>query len=117
MTLVESLDDVVTEIVDDLYLAHFGQERDEPAAGPAAALELARAVVANPSAELRPVDPPPGTDAAVRVELREDVWRSWSAASAAAASSATTIYSAGWPLRWSPTIRLPAGACTGAGRS
>ena len=30
VTLVESLDDLVTEIVDDLYLAHFGQERDDP---------------------------------------------------------------------------------------
>lgn len=31
VTLLDSLDDLVTEIVDDLYLAHFGQERDDPA--------------------------------------------------------------------------------------
>ncbi len=31
--LVESLDELVTEIVDDLYLARFGRERDAPAAG------------------------------------------------------------------------------------
>ena len=30
VTLLESLDDLVAEIVDDLYLAHFGQERDDP---------------------------------------------------------------------------------------
>ena len=30
VTLVESLDELVAEIVDDLYLAHFGQERDDP---------------------------------------------------------------------------------------
>ncbi len=30
VTLVESLDELVTEIVDDLYLRHFGQERDDP---------------------------------------------------------------------------------------
>ena len=32
VTLVESLDELVTEIVDDLYLRHFGQERDDPSA-------------------------------------------------------------------------------------
>ncbi|MDT5136489.1 MAG: exodeoxyribonuclease beta subunit, partial [Mycobacterium sp.] len=31
VTLVEDLDELVTEIVDDLYLAHFGRERDDPA--------------------------------------------------------------------------------------
>ena len=67
VTLAESLDDLVTEIVDDVYLAHFSQQRDEPQLSRGAALDLARAVVANPSAERRPIEPPAGTDAAVRV--------------------------------------------------
>ena len=52
VTLVESLDDLVTEVVDDLYLAHFGRSQDDPPLSRADALSLARAVVANPSAEL-----------------------------------------------------------------
>lgn len=67
--LVESLEDVVRDIVDDLYLAHFGQERDEPLLSYDAALRLAREVVAGAHTELRPTDPAPGTDAAVRVEF------------------------------------------------
>ena len=54
VTLVEDLDDLVTEIVDDLYLAHFGQERDDPALSYRDALRIAREVVRNPSTELRP---------------------------------------------------------------
>ncbi|MBX7452136.1 exodeoxyribonuclease V subunit beta [Mycolicibacterium sp. 3033] len=67
--LVESLEDVVHDIVDDLYLAHFGQEREEPLLSYDAALRLAREVVAGAHTELRPSDPAPGTDPAVRVEF------------------------------------------------
>ena len=70
VTLLESLDDLVAEIVDDLYLAHFGQERDDPVLQYGAALKLAREVVNNPAAELRPRDPEPGSEAAVRVRAR-----------------------------------------------
>ena len=65
VTLVESLDDLVAEIVDDLYLAHFGQERDDPVLTYRDALRLAREVVKNPSTELRPLDPEPDSRAAV----------------------------------------------------
>lgn len=65
--LVESLDDLTAEIVDDLYLAHFGQQRDDPAMTRSQALDLAREVVRNAGTELRPADPPDGTQAAVRV--------------------------------------------------
>jgi exodeoxyribonuclease V beta subunit len=65
--LVESLDDLTGEIVDDLYLAHFGHQRDEPALTREQALELAREVVGNGGTELRPHNPPPGSEAAVRV--------------------------------------------------
>ncbi|KUI26141.1 exodeoxyribonuclease V subunit beta [Mycobacterium sp. IS-1496] len=67
--LVESLDDLTAEIVDDLYLAHFGQQRDDPALTRGEALELAREVVRNAGTELRPQHPPTGTEAAVRVEF------------------------------------------------
>ncbi|QUR66348.1 exodeoxyribonuclease V subunit beta [Mycobacterium spongiae] len=72
-TLVESLDDVVAQIVDDLYLTHFGAERDEVALSRSGALNLARAVVADPCAELRPHHPDPQSVAAVRLRFATDV--------------------------------------------
>ena len=45
VVLVEDLNELVTEIVDDLYLAHFGQEPDEPVLNYRDALRLAREVV------------------------------------------------------------------------
>ena len=71
--LVESLEELVTEIVDDLYLARFGQVREEPPLTYRQALNLAREVVANASTQLRPSDPEPGTVAAMRVEFAEAV--------------------------------------------
>lgn len=73
VTLAESLDDLVIEVVDDLYLAHFGQDPDDPPMSRGDALDLARAVVANPSAELRPTDPAPGTQPAIRVDFAKAV--------------------------------------------
>ncbi|MBW0020047.1 MAG: UvrD-helicase domain-containing protein, partial [Mycobacterium sp.] len=73
VTLVEDLDELVAEIVDDLYLARFGSERDDPALGYPDALRIARTVVNNPSTMLRPRDPQPGSQAAVRVNFAEDV--------------------------------------------
>jgi exodeoxyribonuclease V beta subunit len=67
--LVENLDHLTTEIVDDLYLAHFGQQRDDPALTREQALDLARQVVGNAGAELRPRDPVPGSEAEVRVSF------------------------------------------------
>ena len=58
--LQESLDDLVTEIVDDLYLAHFGRQEDDPALTYKQARDLARAVVNDPCAKLRPLDPDAG---------------------------------------------------------
>ena len=67
--LVESLDDVVTEIVDDIYLAHFGQQKDAPPLTHDDALDLARAAVDNPGTAIRPVDAPDGSEAAIRVDF------------------------------------------------
>lgn len=71
--LVDNLEALVTEIVDDLYLARFGRDRDEPALTYKHALSLAKEVVNNPSTELRPHDPQPGTRAALRVEFARAV--------------------------------------------
>lgn len=73
VTLVESLDELVTEIVDDLYLRHFGRERDNPLLAHADALRLAREVVEHPATELRPKDPPADSRAAVCVSFAKDV--------------------------------------------
>jgi exodeoxyribonuclease V beta subunit len=73
VTLVESLDELVTEIVDDLYLQRFGQSADTPKLTRKDALSLALAVVGDPGTQLRPVDPPPGTTAALRVSFAHAV--------------------------------------------
>jgi exodeoxyribonuclease V beta subunit len=73
VTLVESLDELVTEIVDDLYLRRFGQKRDDPMLTHADALRLAREVVKNPATELRPKDPDPDSRAAVCIAFAKDV--------------------------------------------
>ena len=69
LELKESLDDLVAEVVDDLYLARFRQDRDRPAFSREEALALARDVVGNPHATLTPIDPAPGTPAAARVDF------------------------------------------------
>ncbi len=71
--LVESLDELVAEIVDDLYLRRFGQERNDPTLTHADALRLAREVVKNPATELRPKDPDPDSRAAVCIAFATDV--------------------------------------------
>jgi len=73
VTLVESLDELTNEIVDDLYLRHFGRERDDPPLAYQDALRLAREVVNKPATELRPKDPPPDSRAAVCVSFAKDV--------------------------------------------
>ena len=73
VTLADSLDDLVSEIVDDLYLRHFGQDREQPPLTRDEALMLAREVVANPCTELRPLRPPAGSEPAVRVGFGLDV--------------------------------------------
>ncbi len=71
--LQEDLDDLVTEIVDDLYLADFGSQERDPMLSYAQALALARAVVGDPCAQLRPVDPDPESVAAVRLRFANEV--------------------------------------------
>ena len=73
VTLVESLDELVAEIVDDLYLRDFGHERDDPVLSHADALKLAREVVKHPATELRPVGAEPDSRAAVCVGFAKSV--------------------------------------------
>src|SRR5690349_2656390 len=73
VTLLESLDELVNEIVDDLYLAHLGQLRDDPLLPYRDALRLAREVAGNPATQLRPLDPAPGSRAAVCVDFAKHV--------------------------------------------
>lgn len=71
--LVDSLDELVVEIVDDLYLARFGRERDEPPLPYKRALKIAREVVNNPSTQLRPLDPEPDSHAAACIDFADAV--------------------------------------------
>ncbi len=73
VTLVESLDELVAEIVDDLYLQRFAGQKDSPDLTRDEALALAREVVGNPHTELTPSDPTPGTAAWVRVDFARAV--------------------------------------------
>ncbi len=65
--LVESLEDLVAEIVDDLYLKHFGNIQERPKLSRDEALEMARQIAGQPATELRPLDSHPDTAAAVRM--------------------------------------------------
>ena len=68
--LVESLDDLVVEVVDDLYVRAFaGRGQGEPIFDRATALSLARTVINDPQARLEPVGEPTGTPAARRVRF------------------------------------------------
>src|SRR6185312_12531741 len=71
--LVEDLNELVSEIVDDLYLGHFGRQQDEPVLSYKDALRLARQVVTNPATQLRPKSPDPGSRAEVCVNFAKDV--------------------------------------------
>ena len=71
--LEENLDDLVTEIVDDLYLADFGSQEQDPVLSYKQALALARAVVGDPCAKLRPIDPDPDSEAGVRLRFANEV--------------------------------------------
>ncbi|MGZ6734046.1 MAG: UvrD-helicase domain-containing protein, partial [Nocardioides sp.] len=73
-TLVESLDELVVEVVDDLYLSRFGRLRERPPFGRDEALALARKVVGDPQAVLAPATAETGAArvdfaAAVRAEV------------------------------------------------
>ena len=69
VTLVESLADLIGEIVDDVYLAQFGQQQTPPPLTRREAYDIAKLAVENPGAAIHPVGEPGGSAAAVRVEF------------------------------------------------
>jgi exodeoxyribonuclease V beta subunit len=70
--LVEDLDDVLTEVVDDLYLRKFAY-LDAAEFSRSEALAIARAAADDPRARIEPADQPPDTPAGVRVAFAEAV--------------------------------------------
>ncbi len=64
--LVEDLDDLLVEVVDDLYVRGFARSSDEPVFDRRTALAIARAAVGDPQARLEPDDAPAGSVAARR---------------------------------------------------
>ncbi len=73
-TLVEDLDELVLEVVDDLYVRRYGpQGADEPIFTLAGAVQLARDAVRDGQAQLEPKDAEPGSPAAVRRRFAEVV--------------------------------------------
>ncbi|MET0863931.1 MAG: UvrD-helicase domain-containing protein [Nakamurella sp.] len=65
--LVESLDDLIVEVVDDLYIRAFARPNQEVIFGRDTALALARQVINDPQARLVPTGEAPGTPATRRV--------------------------------------------------
>jgi exodeoxyribonuclease V beta subunit len=72
-TLVEDLDDLLTEVVDDLYLRRFAGLVEEPPFSRADALRLARAAANDPQARLEPRDADPESPPGHRVTFAQDV--------------------------------------------
>jgi len=73
--LVEDLDDLLVEVVDDLYVRGFAGSSDEPAFDRRTALAIARAAVGDPQARLEPQAAPEGTPAARRLAFAHAVRR------------------------------------------
>ena len=79
--LVEDLDDLLAEVVDDLYLRRFGDVDGEPLLSHAEALRLARFATDDPQAVLQPdleqLDPDglPGLRVAFATEVRQELDR------------------------------------------
>ncbi|MCR6032509.1 AAA family ATPase [Nocardioides sp. zg-579] len=71
--LVEDLDDLLTEVVDDLYLRAFAFAETDPAFSRAEAMGIARTVVGDPQARLEPADQDRTTPAGRRVAFARAV--------------------------------------------
>jgi exodeoxyribonuclease V beta subunit len=71
--LVEDLDELLVEVVDDLYLRAFAYADGGPEFGYPEALSIARAAVGDPQARLEPTGQDPTTPAGRRVRFAEAV--------------------------------------------
>ncbi len=68
--LVEDLDDLIGEVVDDLYLRAFAYGEDDPVFDHQEAMAIARDAVGDPQAHLEPADEDRSTPAGRRVSVR-----------------------------------------------
>jgi exodeoxyribonuclease V beta subunit len=68
-TSVENIDDLVSEVVDDLYLRLFAGSTQPPPIDYACAAKVAKSAVGDRQAQLVPTDADPGSVAHARVEL------------------------------------------------
>ncbi|TDD28294.1 exodeoxyribonuclease V subunit beta [Kribbella turkmenica] len=73
VTLVDDLEPLVAEVVDDLYLGHFGGAAQNPPITRATALEIATKVVGNPHTRLVPETFAEGSPEGVRVRFAHAV--------------------------------------------
>ena len=71
-TFVEDVDDLVVEVVGDLYVRRFAGASGEPAVDPRTALSVARSAVGDPQARLIQTDAPDGSSAQLRYVLAAD---------------------------------------------
>ena len=71
--LVEDLDDLLVEVVDDLYVRGFARSSEEPVFDRRTALAIGRAAVGDPQARLEPRRAPEGSPAARRLRFAEAV--------------------------------------------
>ena len=117
--LVEDLEQLTTEVIDDLYLRLFAREQ-QAAWSREDALGIARAVVGDPRARVAPQEaltedpdgrPPRGCAS------RATCWTRSTGASGGSACSPTTTCSASSPTRSPTTTPRPAPGCGSGGRS
>ncbi|MDX6260547.1 MAG: exodeoxyribonuclease beta subunit [Kribbellaceae bacterium] len=73
VTLVDDLRELVTEVVDDLYLSLFGSSADQPPITRGTALEIAMKAVSNPHTKLVPDKYAEASPEGVRVEFAKAV--------------------------------------------
>ena len=92
-TFVEDVDDLVVEVVDDLYVRRFAGESGEPAVDPRTALTVARSAIGDPQARLVQTDAPDGSSAQPVTSWRPTPRKRWIGASGCAACSTTTTWS------------------------
>ncbi len=67
--LAENVDDIALEVVDDLYVRRFHRRRDDLDMSRDLAGRIAGIAIANPLAEVYPLEPPTGSAAAMRRRL------------------------------------------------
>jgi superfamily I DNA/RNA helicase len=115
--LVEDLDDLVREVVDDLYLRAFALDEGGPAFTYDEALTIARRVVDDPQAHLEPEARTARARPAAGCRSRTRCAPRWTAASGGSASSPTTTCSASSPTRSPPRSRRRPSGCGSGGRS